>query len=79
VGGTLWYTITGPRFMTEDNLESLPLYDVLDLSLGVGIPLWGVSLNARCEVNNVLNEDYQAIRGYPMPLRTFRLGLALEY
>ena len=79
VGGTLWYAITGPRFMTEDNLDVLPLYDVLDFCLAVGVPLWGVNATARCEVNNVLNEDYQAIRGYPMSLRTFRFGLALEY
>ncbi len=79
VGGTLWYTVTGPRFMTEDNLESLPMYDVLDLSFAVGVPVWGVDLTARCEINNVLKEDYQAIRGYPMPLRTFRFGLALQY
>jgi outer membrane cobalamin receptor len=65
--------------MTEDNLESLPMYDVLDLSFAVGVPVWGVDLTARCEINNVLDEDYQAIRGYPMPLRTFRFGLALQY
>lgn len=79
VGGTVWYTLTGSRFMSEDNLDSLPMYDVLDFSLAVGIPVWDMTVNARCEVNNVLNEDYQVIRGYPMPLRTFRVGLSVEY
>jgi vitamin B12 transporter len=79
VGGTLWYTITGPRYMSEDNLDVFPTYDVLDLSLALGVPVLGVHVSARCEVNNILNEDYQTIRGYPMPLRTFRIGLAVEY
>jgi iron complex outermembrane receptor protein len=79
VGGTLWYAITGPRFMTEDNLESLPMYDVLDLALSVGMAWWGANVGVRCEVHNILNEDYQCIRGYPMPLRTVRLGLAIDY
>jgi outer membrane receptor protein involved in Fe transport len=79
VGGTLLYTLTGPRYMTEDNADLLPMYDMLDISVSVGVPVWGVALNARCDVTNALNEDYQAIRGYPMPLRTVRFGLAVEY
>jgi outer membrane cobalamin receptor len=65
--------------MTEDNLESLPLYDVLDAAVSAGLPIGEVTVIARCEITNLLNEDYQVIRGYPMPLRTVRVGLSVEY
>jgi outer membrane receptor protein involved in Fe transport len=79
LGGTAWYTLGGPRYASEDNHDVLPMYDVLDVAFSAGIPVWEVTMHARCEINNVLNEDYQVIRGYPMPLRTVRFGLAIEY
>jgi outer membrane receptor for ferrienterochelin and colicins len=79
LGGTIRYAVTGPRYMTEDNLESLPPYDVLDAAVSAGLPIGEVTIIARCEITNLLNEDYQVIRGYPMPLRTVRVGLSVEY
>lgn len=35
---------------------------------------WKVS----CEVNNLLNQDYDVILNYPMPLRNFRVSISIE-
>ena len=38
-----------------------------------------LTLSIRLEVNNLFDEDYQVILSYPMPRRSFRLTVGLDY
>jgi outer membrane receptor for ferrienterochelin and colicin len=79
VGGTLGYSLSGYRYLTEDNTEFLPAHRLVNIGIRSRLALGGLTLWARMEVNNLLNEDYQVMRGYPMPLRSYRGTISIEY
>ncbi len=62
----------GERFTTPDNTEKMPAYWLLGLSAD-----WRIgdeTLSAR--VDNILDSAYQTVPYYPMPGRSFLLGLS---
>jgi len=75
----LFYSFTGKRFSDFENLDRLPVIDLLDGNVNYTFEVSKIKLNTKIEVNNILNEDYQVIPGYPMPLRNYRLILSLIY
>ncbi len=68
----------GFRFTSEDNRSFLPSYTIADANLNVRMRITDVSLLLRVEVNNLLNNDYQSVPAYPMPLRSYRATLGVE-
>jgi vitamin B12 transporter len=70
---------TSKRFITEDESASLLEYWLTDFNLSMVIPLNPLRLNLRTEVSNVFDIDYQVLPGYPMPGRTFRFTLGVDY
>ncbi|MBX7043097.1 MAG: TonB-dependent receptor [Ignavibacteria bacterium] len=75
----LFYEYIGQRFATLANNISLPAAGLLDAGIQYRQELGGVSITGRMDVNNLLNEDYQMIAGYPMPMRNFEFKIKLEY
>lgn len=73
------YAYTGYRYTTEDNVGFLPSYGVVDLVAGGGFPLGRTTLSTSLEIRNLLDEDYQVMLGYPMPLRSFRFTVGITY
>ncbi|MBD5232304.1 MAG: TonB-dependent receptor [Bacteroidales bacterium] len=49
-----------------------------DLSLTYSLPLRSHRASATLEVNNLLNQQYEVIRNYPMPGRNFKLILRFD-
>ena len=49
-----------------------------DLSLTYSLPLRSHRASATLEVNNLLNQQYEVIRNYPMPGRNFKLLLRFD-
>ena len=78
-GLNLFYNFTGKRFSDIENLNSLPEVSIVDGNLYQNLLIAGISAQIKLEVNNILNENYQIISGYPMPLRNFKLNLNIEY
>jgi outer membrane cobalamin receptor len=70
---------TSKRFVTEDESVWLPDYWLTDMNVSTAIRLDLFRLNLRTEVSNVFNTDYQVLPGYPMPGRTFRLTVGIDY
>ena len=70
---------TSKRFMNENESAWLPDYWLTDFNISTVIPFNPIRLNVRTEVSNVLDKDYQVLPGYPMPGRTFRLTLGVDY
>ncbi len=62
---------------------SLPAYHVADMKLARRLPLPGISPGSGAEVyvavQNLFDEEYQEILGFPLPGRTFLLGGSLRW
>lgn len=73
------YVYTGYRYLSSDNYNYLVPYTVLDARIARTFVLKNVLLNVFAEGNNLLNENYQSVTQYPMPLRNFKAGIILQY
>lgn len=49
-----------------------------DISLTASVPLRGSRVQATVEINNLLDQQYEVIRNYPMPGRNFKIILRLD-
>jgi len=79
IGGTISEQFVGFRYYSEDNSSFIPSYRIVNVNFRGQIGVDRFSLMTKLEMNNVFNEDYQVIIGYPMPLRTYRLTLGVEF
>jgi vitamin B12 transporter len=70
---------TSKRFITEDESGWLPEYWLSDVNFSTVVPLNSVRLTLHAEVSNLFDTDYQVLPGYPMPGRTFRLTIGIDY
>ena len=73
------HTFTSERFIVEDESMSLPAYSLLDMNISTDFQYDGLKLNFRVEASNVFDTDYQVIKDYPMPGRTFRCTIGVQY
>lgn len=77
--GIVNFRFVGNRFVTVANTVVLPYYYVLDIALLQELDIARVKTILKLSVNNITNELYEVIRGYPIPGREFRLGITLSY
>lgn len=73
------YTYTGYRYLSSDNYNYLRPYTLLDIRVAHTFTYKTVVVNIFAEVNNMLNENYQSITQYGMPLRNYKAGLIIQY
>ncbi len=69
-----WQLIS-ERYLSSDNADWLPHYQLLDLELGKTWNFGKQSLSASFGINNALDAEYQAIAWRPMPGRNFAFSL----
>ena len=74
----LVHQYTGYRFTSTDNSQWLDPYNVTNLKVNVTIPARKCGATLFAGVNNVFNENYQGIRGFPMPLRNYDVGITIQ-
>ena len=65
----------GRRYLQSDNLDYLPYFSLIDLSIGRSIAFGNDKLMLSVSVRNLLDEEYQAIQWRPMPGRNYMLSL----
>lgn len=65
------------RFTTADNSEWLPPAFRLNADIGAALPVKQASVKIELCADNILNADWESVRNYPMPLRTYRIKLLL--
>jgi outer membrane receptor protein involved in Fe transport len=73
------YAYASHRFSSEDNKDFIPSHQVAGACLMSRFVAGALLLTTKFEVNNLFGEEYEVMVGYPMPLRSYRLTLALEY
>lgn len=75
----IFYQYISRRYTDYNNDYYLPSIELFDGNFSYNIKIKDIKLSLRFEVNNIFNEDYQMISGYPMSLRNFKFGLQLNY
>jgi outer membrane cobalamin receptor len=78
VGAVVTLNIVGFRYTTEDNREVLPGYTVAALALTGSAAIAPLILTGKLELQNLFDEQYQVMTGYPMPGRSLRFTLGVE-
>jgi vitamin B12 transporter len=75
------FLYTGERYTQKDNIPAnyaQPWY-THDVSASWSPLCNGNLVKLTAEVNNLLNQNYDVVINYPMPGRSYRLGLSLNY
>ncbi|MDZ7333219.1 MAG: TonB-dependent receptor [candidate division KSB1 bacterium] len=67
------------RFVSADNARSLPSYSLLNGNIGYSLPVAGFTVDAKFQVNNLLDKSIYVIDGYPSPGRELRFSLGVKY
>jgi outer membrane receptor protein involved in Fe transport len=72
------------RFVLGENIAEnvLPAYHLLDFRINYDFELRSMTrakFRVHVKANNLLNHQYQVIRGFPMPGRNFEVGLQLRF
>ncbi len=78
--GYSWIYV-GERWHTSSNIpvnHEQPWY-THDLTAGWRQPIGRVALDLTAEINNLLDQQYDVIRNYPMPGRNYRFTLSVEF
>lgn len=71
------YQFFSTRYTTSDHSQNnLPYYQVVDATIGKVFQLKKSKLNLSFAIQNLLNEEYQAVAWRPMPGRNYLLKLA---
>ncbi len=68
---------TGERFVTKDNEQALPGFQLADLSVSKRINFHQNMLDINVSVNNIWDTKYQAVQYNPMPGRYYKLSINL--
>lgn len=71
-------TYTGTRFATEDNSVVLPGFHLVKAQAIAELELFGASIKVKYEIDNVLDQEYELISRYPMPLRNHGVSLSIH-
>ncbi|MCK9311133.1 MAG: TonB-dependent receptor [Bacteroidales bacterium] len=72
---------SGHRYVTGQNLAENDLAGYTDHSISVErtFEVCGQTLNLRSEVLNLLDKNYEIVRNFPMPGRSYRFGIKFEF
>ena len=79
---TLYYQhgYTGRTYVSSDNTDFLPVYDVANLTTSVDLKIIKMAtVKLRVEIMNLWEKDYQVVAYYPMPGRWIRAGLTIKF
>ncbi len=71
----------GKRYTTEDNnpVYAMPSHLLVNLYTGYTIKVRELSGTIQFRVNNLLDSQYQLIRSYAMPGRTYKIGIIFHF
>ena len=70
---------TGERAITTDGLSVLPAYWTGDVHFKTAWTSRGVQLSLRFLLENVFDQSYEVIKGYPVPPRLLRVQLGIRF
>lgn len=75
----VFYTFTGKRYIDAENTRFIPYYELFNGNLNFTLSLFKTETSIKFAVNNLGNENYQVMYGYPMALRNYKLQIGIKY
>ncbi len=75
------FVYVGERYSQQENIvyNYVQPWYTHDVSLTGSWRIKSVTLKASIEINNILGQDYEVIRNYPMPKQNYRAGITVEF
>jgi vitamin B12 transporter len=73
------FNFTGLRFTSSDNTETLPSFSLHNMVFVKEFRIQQTSINVQFDIDNLLNEEYQAIAYYPMPGRSYKISVNFKF
>lgn len=73
------YNFISKRFVTTDNSEFLPAYNLLNFNISQEISANSVHTQLFFGINNITNQIYQVVLRRPMPMRNWQVGIQFEF
>jgi vitamin B12 transporter len=70
--------IVGHRYITSDNSDYLPAYQVFNASISKLFQFKKISATGYFQLNNLSNTSYQNVVWRPMPLRSWMTGITFQ-
>jgi outer membrane receptor protein involved in Fe transport len=69
----------GLRYTNALETNSLPSYALTDIVLNKSAVVSSFSFSLQLAVKNVFDKEYQIYQDFPMPGRSFKISLGVEY
>ena len=76
---SLYHQQVSERYTKEDNSASLPSYSSFEGEISFTYTLFDTQFQHRLEIDNLTDESYQIIAGYPVPGRSFLFTTTLTF
>jgi vitamin B12 transporter len=75
------FGLTGKRHTTEDNNPafSMPMHMLFNIYAGYSFSVRDLSGTLQLKVNNLFDQQYQVVRSYAMPGRTYQIGITFHF
>ncbi len=77
LGVNALFTGTRETVETDDYSLRLKPYSFMDIILGINRKITGIDFGLYCRIDNIFNKQYEVIRSYPMPGRSFLFTLTM--
>lgn len=72
-------TYTGKRYTNADNSTQIEAFSISSISLEKTFNGQQFSLKSFLRIDNLFNKEYQVMAWYPMPLRSYQLGVSILF
>lgn len=74
------FIYTGQRYDQQMNIAEnfVPAWYTSDLAVGSQLRLFNRNVKASVEVNNLFHQQYEVVKGYPMPGINWRINMTVE-
>jgi len=69
----------GKRYILAANTKWTEPYSVWNIRAGYSFSIYKIRISVNASAENIFDEDYEVLVGYPMPGRSFSVGLGLRF
>lgn len=76
---SLYHQQVSERYIKEDNSASLPPYSSVEGEIAFSYTLFDTQFQHRLEIENLTDQSYQIIAGYPVPGRSFLFTTTITF
>jgi len=70
-------TYTSKRYTVANNSSGIDPYSIATISAEKSVDLQSFTIKTFLRLDNIWNEEYQAMAWYPMPLRNYQIGVSI--